>query len=136
MSKKYTNSQLSRRSFLKLAGGTLAAAAGARFLPVLGKNVLQPIEVVQAANGDPDLYLGGFARGDVLLLNDGPGLFAPAPPREPPLIGAFRRTEHAMLVDIDGGGVEPLTEFREEELWSYPRWSPDGGWIAASRWNS
>jgi hypothetical protein len=60
MSKTKTTSRLSRRNFLKLAGGGLIGAAAARWLPGLtGNNVLQPIDVVQAANGDPDLYLAG-----------------------------------------------------------------------------
>jgi FtsP/CotA-like multicopper oxidase with cupredoxin domain len=50
---------LSRRDFLKFAGGALAAAAGARYLPKYKSNLLSPVEVVQAANGDPDLYLAG-----------------------------------------------------------------------------
>ena len=52
---------LSRRDFIKLAGAGLAAAAGTRLLPAyLGKrNMLRPIEVVRAANGDPDLFLAG-----------------------------------------------------------------------------
>jgi hypothetical protein len=37
-------------------------------------------------------------------------------------------------VDLETGVVRPLTDFDPEELWSYPRWSPDGRWIAASRW--
>lgn len=53
-------------------------------------------------DGDPDLYAGGFARGDVLLLNEGPGLFVPGP-EETPYAG-LRRTEHVMFVDVDADG--------------------------------
>jgi FtsP/CotA-like multicopper oxidase with cupredoxin domain len=60
MSKKTATTRLSRRSFLKLAGGGLVAAAGARLLPkYLNRSALSPIEVVQAAPGDPDLFLAG-----------------------------------------------------------------------------
>ena len=59
MTRKYFNRKLSRRDFLKLAGGTLAAAAGASYLPMLGKNFLSPIDIALAAPGDPDLYLAG-----------------------------------------------------------------------------
>jgi hypothetical protein len=52
-------------------------------------------------------------------------------------------TNRLVMVDLPGqgsilpsGNVEPLTDFREQELWSYPRWSPDGRWIAASRWRA
>jgi hypothetical protein len=60
MTKQLSYRNLSRRSFLKLAGGALVGAAGSQLLPkYLGRNVLRPIDVVQAANGDPDLYLAG-----------------------------------------------------------------------------
>jgi FtsP/CotA-like multicopper oxidase with cupredoxin domain len=60
MSKKYTTSQLSRRSFLKLAGGTLAAAAGASMLPSMFNKMLMPSSIVSAAPGvPPNLYLAG-----------------------------------------------------------------------------
>lgn len=60
MTKKYFNRKISRRDFLKLAGGSLAAAAGTKWLlPRMGKNFLSPVEVALAANGDPDLYLAG-----------------------------------------------------------------------------
>ena len=41
-----------------------------------------------------------------------------------------------VMVDLSDGDVEPLTDFQEQGLWSYPRWSPDGQWIAASRWRA
>jgi hypothetical protein len=40
------------------------------------------------------------------------------------------------MVDLSTGSVEPLTDFSAQELWSYPRWSPDGRWIAAGRWSA
>ncbi len=43
-------------------------------------------------------------------------------------------TNRLVMVDLAEGSVTPLTEFHVEALWSYPRWSPDGRWIAASRW--
>ena len=51
----------SRRDFFKLAGGTLAAAAGAYLLPQSVKKALSPMGMVQAANRPPDLY---FASTD------------------------------------------------------------------------
>ena len=52
---------ISRRSFFKLAGGTLAAAAGAYALPRMAGNVLQPLQVgvASAQTNGPDLYLAG-----------------------------------------------------------------------------
>ncbi len=45
-------------------------------------------------------------------------------------------TNRLVMVDLANGLVEPLTDFAPQELWSYPRWSPDGRWIAASRWRA
>jgi FtsP/CotA-like multicopper oxidase with cupredoxin domain len=60
MTEQLSNRSFNRRSFLKLVGGGLAAAAGAQLLPkYVGRNVLTPVEVARAANGDPDLYLAG-----------------------------------------------------------------------------
>ena len=59
MTRKYFNRKLSRRDFLKLAGDTLTAAAGASYLPMLGENFLSPIDIALVAPGDPDLYLAG-----------------------------------------------------------------------------
>jgi hypothetical protein len=39
-----------------------------------------------------------------------------------------------VLVDLSTGLVHPLGGYEPQELWAYPRWSPDGRWIAASRW--
>ena len=56
--KKYPD-QMSRRSFLKLAGGAMVAAAGASMLPSTFNKMLQPNGIASAANGDPNLYLAG-----------------------------------------------------------------------------
>lgn len=37
-------------------------------------------------------------------------------------------------VDLADGSVTPLVGDRTDEHWAYPRWSPDGRWIAATRW--
>jgi FtsP/CotA-like multicopper oxidase with cupredoxin domain len=51
---------LTRRDFLKYAGGAFAAAAGARLLPAQIGKVLQPVQVALAAPADPhDLYFAG-----------------------------------------------------------------------------
>lgn len=39
------------------------------------------------------------------------------------------------LVRVDGdGAVTPLTDPDPDVHWAFPTWSPDGRWIAASRW--
>ena len=71
---------ISRRNFMKLAGGGVALAASASFLPqFMGKNVLQPaaVEFAQAADAPPDLFFGG-TDGWIALPPDPPiGIFHP-----------------------------------------------------------
>ena len=49
---------ISRRSFLRMAGGAAAGIVGARYLPKLRNNVLRPVDVVEAAP-DYDLFIAG-----------------------------------------------------------------------------
>jgi FtsP/CotA-like multicopper oxidase with cupredoxin domain len=52
--------RLARRDFLKLAGGALAATAGASMIPTVFNKMLQPAGLVSADYGDPpNLYLAG-----------------------------------------------------------------------------
>lgn len=44
-------------------------------------------------------------------------------------------TNRLVLVELSTGSVEPLTDFVADRHWAYPRWSPDGRWIAASLWS-
>jgi WD40 repeat protein len=39
-----------------------------------------------------------------------------------------------VTIDLGTGEVRPLGGEDPEELWAYPRWSPDGRFLAASRW--
>ena len=59
MSKQSPPRRLTRRGFLKIGGGAVAAAAGARFLPGLAGRVLSPITSAEAADGpfDVDLHM-------------------------------------------------------------------------------
>lgn len=50
---------ISRRGFLKLGGGAVAAAAGARLLPGAVANLLQPAASVANATINPTYHLGG-----------------------------------------------------------------------------
>ncbi len=43
-------------------------------------------------------------------------------------------TNRLVTVDLEDGRVEAVTRFRPNEHWAFPRWSPDGRWIAAIRW--
>ena len=64
MNKKLNRRRINRRDFLKIAGGTLATAAGATLIPgLMRRNVLQPVgvETASAQYPGPDLY---FASTD------------------------------------------------------------------------
>src|SRR5690348_6407276 len=50
MSKQAPPRRLTRRAFLKLGAGAVAAAAGARFLPRWAGRTLRPMSQVEAAN--------------------------------------------------------------------------------------
>lgn len=41
-----------------------------------------------------------------------------------------------VIVELEDGGIRPLGAFDLDTLWAYPRWSPDGHSIAASRWQT
>ena len=43
-------------------------------------------------------------------------------------------TNRLVHVDLETGEILGLTPFLEDVYWAYPAWSPDGRWIAASRW--
>jgi hypothetical protein len=55
-------------------------------------------------DGDLDLVVGNAVDGNVLLLNDGRGFFAPAAPGRLPLRAAPEETREADLADVDGDG--------------------------------
>ena len=44
-------------------------------------------------------------------------------------------TNRLVQVDLETGDVRGLTPFLEDVHWAFPAWSPDGRWIAASRWS-
>ena len=43
-------------------------------------------------------------------------------------------TTALVLVDLENGEVTPLVAPDPDVLWAFPRWSPDGRWIAVTRW--
>ena len=44
-------------------------------------------------------------------------------------------TNRLVRVDLESGDIQGLTPFIEDVHWAFPAWSPDGRWIAASRWS-
>ena len=43
-------------------------------------------------------------------------------------------TTELVILDLDSGEIEPVFPGAPDVHWAYPRWSPDGEWIAAVRW--
>ena len=43
-------------------------------------------------------------------------------------------TNSLVFVDLGSGDVTPFVDPDPEVHWAFPRWSPDGRWIAATRW--
>jgi FtsP/CotA-like multicopper oxidase with cupredoxin domain len=54
-----SKNRINRRDFLKIGGGLLAAAAGARLFPELRNSLLQPIEIASAQTNAPNLVFAG-----------------------------------------------------------------------------
>ena len=44
-------------------------------------------------------------------------------------------TNRLVQVDLETGDIVGLTPFLEDVHWAFPAWSPNGRWIAASRWS-
>ncbi len=59
MNKKSSSFNLSRRDFLKIAGGAAFVTAGASLMPQIMRRVLLPEAVVEAQSGPYDLYFAG-----------------------------------------------------------------------------
>jgi hypothetical protein len=85
-----------------------------------------------------DLFLMG-ADGEETRVTSGARLDHPdvAPDgRKAIAVQEGQGTNRLVLVGLDDGSVDPLTPFQDQVLWSYPRWSPDGRFIAVSRWRA
>lgn len=103
-----------------------------------GEIVFSQIEHTDFYRVRGDLFLLD-ARGEVTRITEGDRLDHPSVSPDGRRVVAVQEgqgTNRLVMVDLAGGGIEPLTGFVEQELWSYPRWSPDGRWIAASRWRA
>jgi len=43
-------------------------------------------------------------------------------------------TNRLVTVDLPGGAIHPMNDYEPQVHWAYPRWSPNGRWIAVARW--
>lgn len=83
-----------------------------------------------------DLYLV-TAAGEVRLTRAARIAHADAAPdgRSAIAVQENAGTNRLVRVDLATGEIRPLTEYHEDVHWAFPRWSPDGRLIAASRWS-
>ena len=85
-----------------------------------------------------DLYLAE-RDGRVSRLTEGSRLDHPHVSPEGDRIVAVQEeggSTRLVLVEQASDSLIPLTDYQIQEFWAHPRWSPDGRWIAASRWRA
>ena len=83
-----------------------------------------------------DLYLTTI-RGDVRRVTNGARLSAPSGGPEETwavAVAEGKGTNGLARVDLLDGSIETVAEAEPGIYWAYPAVSPDGRWIAASRW--
>jgi len=103
-----------------------------------GELVFSQIDYIDPYRIRQDLYVGE-PDGRVVRLTKGARLDHPhvAPGGGSAVaVQDGEGSNRLVLVDLDTGTLTPLNDFQPGELWAYPRYSPDGRWIAASRWRS
>lgn len=100
-----------------------------------GGIVFSQLEFTDRYRVRSDLHRVG-SDGDTRRLTEGARLDQPDVAPDGSIVAVQRRDGSTRLVVVDpgGDGIRPLTRLRPDVHWAYPRVSPDGGWIAASRW--
>lgn len=110
-----------------------------------GEVIFSQLAYVDSYRKRGDLYLARLqadGEGEVRRITRGQRLDHPHPHPEDPdgdrIVAVQERggTNRLVLVSLDSGSVTPLTEYRPDVHWAYPRWSPDGRWIAVGRWQT
>ncbi len=102
-----------------------------------GRLLFSQLEFTDAYRLRGDLYLAGL-DGSVERVTTGERLSHGDVHPGGALAAAVQEgegTNRLVIVDLESGEVRPLTPWDRERHWAYPRWSPDGRWIAASLWS-
>lgn len=103
-----------------------------------GRLLFSQLEFTDSYRIRGDLYLTDMA-GRVIRLTEGQRLDHPhvAPGGEAAVaVQEGSGTNRLVLVELATGQIQPLTHFDPLTHWAYPRWSPDGRWIAVARWQA
>ena len=85
-----------------------------------------------------DLYLASIPSGRTRRLTEGARLSQPSatPAGRAVAIREGAGTRSLVHVDLETGAVRELVPASPDEHWAYPAVSPDGRWIAATRWRA
>ena len=126
---------------MDLRNGTSRELTRANSLPSLDWTSRGDVVFSQLEYSDPYRIRGDLYRarenGDVTRLTRSRRLDHPDVAADGETAVAVQKgggTTRLVLVDLVDGAIRPLTEFEPSTHWAYPRWSPDGRWIAAVRW--
>lgn len=102
-----------------------------------GRVVFSQIEFVDPYRSYKDLYIANPVNGRIRRVTRGARLDFPSVSPDGGRALAVQQGEGRtwiVVVDLTTGAVSPLVEPVDDVHWAYPAWSPDGRWIAASRW--
>jgi len=103
-----------------------------------GRILFSQIEFVDPYRIRGDLYISDLT-GRVRRITEGQRLDHPdVSPGGRTAVAVQEKggTNRLVLVELDSGRVRPLTDYDPLTHWAYPRWSPNGQWVAAARWQA
>lgn len=102
-----------------------------------GRVVFSQTEFVDPYRSYKDLYVADPANGSVRRVTTGARLDFPAVAPDGARAAAIQQDDGLtwpVVVDLATGETRRLIEPAPDAHWAYPAWSPDGRWIAVSRW--
>jgi Tol biopolymer transport system component len=113
----------------------LNTASAAVWLPDGSALITSRLDWLSPQRAYADLYRVGV-DGSIQQLTRGLRIEYPDVSRNSRIIATKTAggTVQLVLVDAQTGAVQPITRASADTFYTYPRWSPDGARIAASRW--
>jgi WD40 repeat protein len=101
-----------------------------------GRLLVSQLELDDPYRAYGDLYFFGL-DGSERRLTHGQRVGQPSVSPDGAQAVAVRQgdgTNALVTVDLEGGNLTTLVDAEPSVHWAFPRWSPDGRWIAATRW--